>query len=61
MVKFLSNKKPLVKIGGVGTYTPAIKRLIQNTKKTILARFKSNKAIFDPGAVKVANRRRKKL
>lgn len=47
MVKFLSNKKPPVQIGGKGTYTPTIRRLVVQDNRAILARFKSNGAIAD--------------
>jgi hypothetical protein len=61
MVKFISNKKPEVKIGGVGTFTPTIKRLMLNSNKALLIRFKNNKAIYDPGEIKLKKRRRKRL
>lgn len=58
MVKFISNKKPLVKIGGVSTYTPTIRRLIAQDNKAILARFKSNGAIANVATFPKRNKRK---
>jgi len=59
MVKFqISNRAPQVKIGGKGTYSPAMTRLVQKANKVIQARFMSNGDIAVLGISKM--RRRKK-